>query len=90
MGTEFKCFNDLNYTNRLKQSEVEIILQDIEFAWKTKDIETIKKMWERNCSLKQMIKKINRNGDEIFLLLIHLSRQGEIKKRKGFIWGGIA
>ena len=47
-------------------------------------------MWERNCSLKQMIKKINRNGDEIFLLLIHLSRQGEIKKRKGFIWGGIA
>ena len=90
MGTEFKCFNDLNYTNRLKQSEVEIILQDIEFAWKIKDIETIKKMWERNCSLKQMIKKINRNGDEIFLLLIHLSRQGEIKKRKGFIWGGIA
>ena len=90
MSTEVKCFNDLNYTNRLKQSEVEIILQDIEFAWKIKDIETIKKMWERNCSLKQMIKKINRNGDEIFLLLIHLSRQGEIKKRKGFIWGGIA
>ena len=47
MGTEFKCFNDLNYTNRLKQTEVEIILQDIEFAWKIKDIETIKNVGKK-------------------------------------------
>lgn len=78
------------YYDKLKRKDLEIILEDLEFTWKKSDIELIKKMWESNCSLERMIKTIKRDGDEVFLLLLHLSRNKELKKRKNYIWGGIA
>ena len=79
--------NNLNYTNKLREDDVVIILQDIEFAWNKKDISKVKKMWDENYSFKDMIKEIKREGDELFLLLLHLARKNQIKERVGFIWG---
>ena len=79
--------NNLNYTNKLREDDVVIILQDIEFAWNKKDISQAKKMWNENYSFKEIVKEIKREGDELFLLLLHLARKNQIKERVGFIWG---
>lgn len=79
--------NNLNYTNKLREDDVVIILQDIEFAWNKKDISKVKKMWDENYSFKEILKEIKREGDELFLLLLHLARRNQIKEREGFIWG---
>lgn len=79
--------NFLNYVNELKQSEVTIILEDIEFCWKNKDIDKVKNLWKANKSLQIIAAEVDRNCDEVFLLLMHLSRAGEIKKRPGYVWG---
>ena len=79
--------NNLNYTNKLREDNVVIILQDIEFAWNKKDISKVKQMWNENYSFKEILKEIKREGDELFLLLLHLARKNQIKERVGFIWG---
>lgn len=79
--------NNLNYTNKLKEDEVIVILQDVEFAWNKEDISKVKQMWNENYSLKEIIEFIKREGDEVFLLLLHLSRKNQIKVREGFLWG---
>ena len=79
--------NNLNYTNKLKENEVVIILQDMEFAWTKEDILKVKKMWNEDSSFNEIIKSIKREGDEVFLLLLHLSRNNKIQSREGFLWG---
>ena len=76
-----------NNINKLREDDVVIILQDIEFAWNKKDISKVKKMWDENYSFKEILKEIKREGDELFLLLLHLARRNQIKEREGFIWG---
>ena len=44
-------------------------------------------MWNENYSFKEILKEIKREGDELFLLLLHLARKNQIKERVGFIWG---
>lgn len=79
--------NYLNYADKLNQEETEIILEDIEFIWKKKDIELVKKLWEKGVTFKRITEKLDRDPDEVFLLLLHLARKGSIKKRSGYIWG---
>ncbi|MBI6052336.1 hypothetical protein [Clostridium perfringens] len=66
---------------------MKVILEDIDFLWSEEDIEVVKKLWERGTGIKDICKVIKREGDEVFLLLLHLVRSGEIKKRKSYIWG---
>ena len=79
--------NCYNYTNDLMKDEVTVILEDVEFAWKKKDMDLVVKLWRYNKSIKYIIERIDRDGDEVFLLLLHLARNGLIKKRENFIWG---
>lgn len=66
---------------------MKVILDDIDFLWDEKDIELITKLWNRGTGIKDICNTVKRDGDEVFLLLLHLSRNGEIKKRKSYIWG---
>ncbi|WP_072986825.1 hypothetical protein [Clostridium cavendishii] len=66
---------------------MELILEDINFMWKKEEINKVKDMWNGGESLKDITEAVNREGDEVFLLLLHLARQRKIKIRKGFIWG---
>ena len=82
------CLNNkLNYTNDLHYLDVEIILDDIEFAWNKSHIKKIINMWRAGRTISYIGKEMNRDYDEVFLLLFHLSRQGLIKKRDNYIWG---
>ena len=79
--------NHKNYTNGLNFIDVEIILDDIEFAWSKKQIAKVIQMWRNGRTLSYMQKELKRDPDEIFLLLFHLSRNGKIENRENYIWG---
>lgn len=64
-----------------------IILENLNFQWRVEEIDQVKKMWSDGVEFKEIIKILNRDGDEIFLLLLHLARRGRIKIREGYIWG---
>ena len=64
-----------------------IILEDLNFTWTDKTIEKVIELWNGGVHLKHISECIKRDGDEVFLLLIHLARKGKIKMRKGYVWG---
>lgn len=64
-----------------------IILEDVDFAWEREDINKVTKMWNGGIYVPDIAKNINRPTEEVFLLLMHLGRQGRIKQRKGYFWG---
>lgn len=84
---DYQYSNSYNYTNNSNFKDIIIILDDIEFAWNKSDIEKVIKLWKYGISFKEIVKRINRDGDEVFLLLLHLSRKGQIKKRKNYLLG---
>lgn len=70
-----------------KHKEKIIILEDLDFLWSKETIEKVKIMWEMNIGLKGISKVVDREEDEVFLLLLHLARNREIKRRDSYIWG---
>ena len=75
--------------NGTMKDDAIIILDDLEFAWKKEEIRKAIKLWEYGVSLNGMVKRLKRNKDEVFLLLLHLVRTAEIKPRENYIWGKI-
>lgn len=61
-----------------------IILDDLEFGWLDSDVEKAIKIYEDHQNpldaIDEAKRKLRRNGDEVALLFMHLSRQGKIKK----------
>ena len=70
--------NNLNYTNKLREDDVVIILQDIEFAWNKKDISKVKKMWDENYSFKEILK-------EIFIITASCKKKSNKRKRRFYM-----
>lgn len=70
-----------------KHKEKIVILEDLDFLWSKETIEKVKTMWEINIGLKGISKVVDREEDEVFLLLLHLARNREIKRRDSYIWG---
>ncbi len=63
-----------------------IALLELDFSWKRETIEEVKELWEEGYIINYIADKLNREGDEVFLLLMDLARKGEIEKRKNGIW----
>lgn len=65
----------------------EIILSDLDFFWKKEDMRKFKSCWNNGISLVDISRYLKRDIEEVFLLALHLAREGEIEKREGYIWG---
>lgn len=65
-----------------------IVLEDLDFLWDRSELREIVQMWQKNFSLHYMAEYLEREPDEIFLALLHLSRNKRIEARKGGILGG--
>lgn len=79
--------NHLNYMNRRFQEDTIIILDDLEFTWEIDDIKKVKSLWDSGQSIENITAAVKREGDEVFLLLLHLARHEKISQRVGYIWG---
>lgn len=66
-----------------------IILEDLDFAWEYEVMQQVKKMWELGVNIITISKNVKRTDEEVFLLLLHLAKAGNINKRKNAIWGSL-
>jgi len=60
-----------------------IVLEDLDFLWKQKDLIHIAEMWKEGDSVLSIAKHFKRDPDEVVLALLHLAKEKKIKKRKG-------
>jgi len=65
-----------------------IAFEAFDFSWYKKEVERVIRYWKYGLSLAEIGKRINRDLDEIAILLMDLGRKGKIKPRKNGIWGG--
>ncbi|MGM0437525.1 MAG: hypothetical protein ACQEQD_04570 [Bacillota bacterium] len=64
-----------------------IALLELDFSWRKETVEEVKELWKEGYIISYIADKINREGDEVFLLLMDLARKGEIEKRENGIFG---
>jgi hypothetical protein len=69
------------------EGKIEVILDDLDFSWHPSEMEYAVNLWNSGESISNMAEIFKREEDEIGLLIIHLSRCGEIERRKGGIYG---
>jgi len=79
-----------NYQDKWKlrpESSLIIILEDLDFSWFPQEISIVKKMWNTGCHIADIAEKIERDQDEVAVLVMHLARQGKIRLRKNGVFG---
>jgi len=75
------------------KKELVIILDDLDFSWTEYEVYQAMLMWTAMYSIEEMAQKLrpyDSKGnaiDEVTLLIMHLSRQGKIKRRQGGVLG---
>lgn len=74
-----RAFNNL--FGPTKRNRV-VILENVDFVWEESELETIRLMWLNGESLEQIINAFNRDGDEVFLAILHLARKKRLKGRE--------
>lgn len=66
-----------------------IVLEDLDFVWRESEVNEAAEMWKMGIPIDLIAKNFGRDIDEVALLIMHLSRQGIIRKRKGGVFGGV-
>ena len=64
-----------------------IALLDLDFSWASADKEEVKQYWQEGESIEYISRQLEREIDEVFLLLMDLARKEEIEDRGNGIWG---
>jgi len=72
---------------RMQSSELTIILEDLDFSWFKHEISKVKELWALGEHIADIAKAVNRDQDEVALLITHLARKGKIEKRKTGVLG---
>lgn len=65
-----------------------IALLDLDFSWNKKQLNRVKVYWEAGYHIAEIAEKVDRIIDEVAILIIDLSRKGEIEERPGGAFGG--
>lgn len=74
---------------RHKKEEVVTILEELDFTWTVEQMDNVKRYWNEGKSLLDIRDIIKRTDEEVFLLLLHLSKKGRISKRDKWVWQGV-
>ncbi len=67
----------------------EICLEDLNFFFWDSAIELFLRLWNENIPGFEIARRLERDQDEIALLIMHLRRQSRIRNRPGGYMGGI-
>jgi len=67
--------------------KLHIALSDLDFSFTKHEIKKVIKMWNKGYNLRVISDELDREGDEIMLLLLDLARSKKIKKRENNIRG---
>jgi len=79
-----------NERDRMKlrpKSELVIILEDLDFSWYAVEMNKVKSLWKYGWHIKDIAKTVKRDQDEVAMLIMHLARQGRIRRRRMGVLG---
>lgn len=71
----------------LYDSETIIALEDVNFLWNIRDVKQVEHWWNNGESIWSIGKKLNRDPDEVAILLMDMIRRNLISYREGGAWG---
>lgn len=60
---------------------------DLDFSWNEQQLNRVKVYWEAGYHIADIAEKADRIIDEVAILIIDLSRKGEIEERPGGVFG---
>ncbi|HJV46616.1 MAG TPA: helix-turn-helix domain containing protein [Bacillota bacterium] len=76
--------------SHLKKSrnKVYVALEELNFVWDEVEIDQVKKLWRQGTPIDEIAEVMDRDIDEIGILIIDQCRKNKIKQRPGGLWGG--
>jgi len=69
------------------KAELYIACEEMDFSWNYKEIEKVIVWWGRGLSIEKMAQRLERDPDEVLILLVDLARKEKIGRRKNGIFG---
>ena len=72
---------------KLRPVDVYIALDDLDFAWLPEEVETVINCWDKGYDIRVMSEELEREEDEIALLIMDLARKEKIKYRSNGVYG---
>lgn len=72
---------------KLRPPELIIALEDLDFSFLPEEAEATKQMWLEGKHIADIAAKLERDMDEVAILIMHMARRGEIEKRKSGVLG---
>lgn len=66
-----------------------VVLEDLDFVWRENEVTEVVAMWRSGIPIDLIASNFGRDIDEVGLLVMHLRRQGIIRKRKGGAYGRV-
>lgn len=73
----------------LNQKTYTPLLEDPDFKWpwSAEEVKIFTRLWREGVNGWKIAEQMNRDPDELAVLIIALSRRGIIRPRPGWIWG---
>lgn len=69
------------------QEELIVALDDLDFSWFPVEVNKVKKLWSLGWHIADIAKHMKRDPDEVAVLIMHLARQGRIRRRRMGVLG---
>lgn len=70
------------------QERLYVACMDMDFSWTDVEVQRVTAWWRNGLPLPEMADRLDRDCDEVAILVMDLRRRGRIEKRDGGVWGG--
>lgn len=67
------------YMQREPRDQRVIVLEELDFVWDKSELKKLRDLWNEGAPLEEISESLDRDGDEVFLALIHLARDKRSK-----------
>jgi len=71
------------------QEELYIALSELDFSWYPGEVEKIKKLWAYGLHIAKIAEMLERDVDEVAVLIMDLARKNKIRRRKNGVLGEV-
>ena len=80
--------NRINDIRKLRPtSELYIALADLDFSFYPDEMEKVIESWRAGVEIAEIAQSLNREIDEIAILIMDLARKNKVEKRRGGVFG---
>lgn len=74
---------------RQPREELYIALSELDFSWYHAEVEKIKKLWAYGLHIAKIAEMLERDIDEVAVLIMDLARKNKIRRRKNGVLGEV-